>query len=90
MIEEIADGTTIGFRSFRFDGDERLRLEVHGDFRGTVQISTNLSGEQIISLPLDRPKKSVASGSLSLKGDYPIYLKFNGTGKATLTEIAFL
>ena len=26
----------------------------------------------------------------SLKGDYPLYLKFNGTGKATLTQIAFI
>lgn len=90
MIEEITNGTVIGFRSFRFNGDERLKLAVYGDFHGTVQISTDISGEQITSLQIDASKESAASGSLSLKGDYPIYLKFNGTGKATLTEIAFI
>lgn len=90
MIEEITNGTVIGFRSFRFNGDERLKLAVHGNFHGTVQIFTDISGEQITSLQIDASKESAASGSLSLKGDYPIYLKFNGTGKATLTEIAFI
>ena len=90
MIEEITNGTVIGFRSFRFNGDERLKLEVHGNFHGTVQISTDISGEQITSLQIDASKESAASGSLSLNGDYSIYIKFNGTGKATLTEIAFI
>ena len=90
MIEGITNGTLIGFRSFRFDGDERLRLEVHGNFHGKVQIFTDIGGEQIASFPIDVPKKSAAPESLSLKGDYSIYIKFNGTGKATLTEIAFI
>lgn len=86
VIEDITDGTVIGYRWFQFQGGEKLSLELTGDFHGTVQISTTLGGKPAAEMPA----VSGMAVSLCLSGEYPIYLTFHGTGNAVLQSIKFL
>lgn len=86
VIADIVDGTVIGYRWFRFQGGEKLSLELTGDFHGTVQVSTALSGKPAAEMPVVSGK----AVSLCLSGEYPIYLTFHGTGNAILHKIRFL
>ena len=85
VIADITDGTVIGYRWFRFQGEEMLSLELTGDFHGTVQVSTALRNKPTAEL-------SAVSGKevhLCLSGEYPIFLIFHGTGAAVLHHIRF-
>lgn len=85
VISDITDGTVIGYRWFRFQGEEMLGLELAGDFHGTVQVSTTLGGKPAAEM-LAVSGKTVP---LCLSGKHPIYLTFRGNGNAILQNIKF-
>ena len=66
VIKDITDGTLIGYRSFHFSGDERLRLNVEGDFNGNVEIYTDMTGEPVTRLVVNYIKNDIVSENLGL------------------------
>ena len=89
VIDDIEDGTTVGYRSFLFSGGERLALDMTGTFEGTVRIFTVHGGEAKAEIKIADPTQRAVSDPLDLNGTYPVYLTFCGHGTATLRWIDF-
>lgn len=87
-ISDIKDRTVIGYRSFHFDGGEKIQLEMTGDFRGEVQISVELYGKAAAKAAAGQ--KCEIQFPKSFAEDHPIYFTFRGTGTAQLHTIRFL
>lgn len=90
MIADIADGTTIGYRSFLFSGGERLFMELTGDFQGTIRIFIESGKEATGEVRVKALPETSVSEPLNLIGAYSIHLRFQGRGSATLLRIRFM
>lgn len=90
FIDEISDGTLIGFKYFEFSGAVSLSLVYKGSGSGTVKVCTELNGAAIAELAVSPSEdwKTVSAG-LSLDGVHPLYLVFGGEGLISLKEIGF-
>lgn len=90
FIDEISDGTLVGFRYFDFSGKESLSLVYRGSGSGTVRVCTELNGAPIAELAVS-PSESwtTVSAELALDGVRPLYLVFSGDGLISLREIGF-
>ena len=91
FIDEICDGTVIGFKYFEFSGTKTLSLVYKGGGSGTIKICTDMNGGALAELsvtPSDSWKTVSAEIPLT-NGVHPLYLLFSGGGLIALKEICF-
>ena len=92
-IANIADGTVIGYKTFRFDRTSELSVTVRGRALGKIMVFTDLKGACCMEIPV-----RIFNGDwmeLSGTGNIPsgvhdIYLVYEGGGWLDLAEIRFM
>ena len=91
FIDEISDGTLIGFKYFEFSGAGSLSLVYRGSGNGSFGVYTDMDSEAFEKIPITSSDDwKEASTQISLPdGVYPLYLKFVGEGTIALKEIIF-
>lgn len=88
FIADITDGTLIGYKYFRFEGNVRLTLTLRGEGEGRFEIYT---GEwQKASLVLQGHSDWIQEAAeIEAYGEYALYMRYTGSGRMQLKEIAF-
>ena len=89
FIEDISDGTMVGYKYFAFDGDVRLELTVRGEAQGTFYVYAG--EEQVAEIPVASSAEwRKTAAPICANGEKALYLKYEGKGNAALKEITFL
>lgn len=90
-ICEISEGTLIGYRYFRFESLSEMTVTYSGDCKGVFEVCTSPSGEPAAEIQLSPSAHwTEASAKLTLPdGDYPLFLRYKGTGTAALLTLSF-
>ena len=90
-ICEISEGTLIGYRYFRFESLSEMTVTYSGDCKGVFEVCTSPSGEPAAEIQLSPSAHwTEASAKLSLPdGDYPLFLRYKGTGTSALLTLSF-
>lgn len=89
FVGNIGNRTVAGYKYFALEGDRVMTIRLRGSFRGTVQVCTAFPGEPIATaavMPSADWKDHAIRFSVP-KGEYPLYLRFLGKGKAEMLEI---
>lgn len=87
-IDEISDGTLIGFKYFKFVGNSHISLTYQGNAEGYFEISQQENGPCLGTIQV-MPSKSWTNANATIHlndGIFPLYLTFRGTGKISLKE----
>jgi len=83
-VKNMQDGSTAGFKYFELRHLKKVSVEVRGEARGTMEISTAFGGPAIgsISICPDGIKWQEFEGEVSCKdGTAALYFTFRGTGR---------
>ena len=101
FIDEITDGTLIGFKYFDFKGSAKLTLTVRAKGDGYVTVSQSLDGEPLAKINIsknicgnDKECDSNKWSSLTAEVDFqagimPLYLRYYGENPISLKDIQF-
>ncbi len=91
FIAEIADGTLIGYKYFRFAGAENLRIRYRGDASGSIGIYTDPDAAPIGEIPVTASESwtDAEAPIRAENGDHALYLIYHGTGMMDLLSITF-
>ena len=90
FIAEIADGTLIGYKYFKFEGSTSLALTVRGNGKGVFEITDEtgkVMGTAEVS-PSDVWEKTACTIDAD-SGDHALFLTYKGSGETALMEICF-
>ena len=90
FIDEISDGTMIGFKYFEFSGAKSISVTYRGNGSGVLKIHTDTeksAAAEVNILPCE--KWNTVKAEISLSGVYPVYLIFHGEGNISLKDICF-
>lgn len=90
FIAEIADGTLIGYKYFKFEGKISLTLTVRGSGKGLFEI-TDETGKLLGTADVS-PSEEWEKTSCTIdadKGDHALFLTYKGSGETALMEIGF-
>lgn len=87
-ITGVADGTTIGYKYFAFNGPQKLTLRVRGTAQGRFLIKTD---DAIVAAVDVEPSDAWhdAGAAFTLDGVKPLYFYYEGTGRADLLSFRF-
>lgn len=91
FITEIADGTMIGYKYFRFTEGTTLTLTLRGTASGTLEVASSEDGTAACSISV-APSEDWCSVSAALPfpgGTHPLYLRYRGEGMLDLLQLAF-
>jgi hypothetical protein len=88
FIANMRDGTTAGFKYFKFDGISKLTVTVRGYAYGCFEVKTAWDGEELARIPIKSANFwTKVSADVSLPdGVYPLYFEFKGTGGISLAS----
>lgn len=88
FVGNIGKKTLIGYKYFALEGDMKLQLIQRGTFNGTVCVLTEADGNPVAEIPVTPAEvwRNFEARFTIRKGNYPIYLRFVGKGKADLLE----
>lgn len=88
FVGNIGSNTLIGYKHFALKENTALTASVRGDFTGTMEISTAADAAPIASIRLEPCTDWHKYGTVLpvSRGQYPLYFRFRGTGKAQLLE----
>ncbi len=93
-ITAIRDQTTVGYKYFSFEGKCTLALELRGQFAGTLTVSHDAAGTEVIgSAELGFREEAWAIRLIPLTpaaGKGALYLHFRGEGSLDLKTFSFL
>ena len=89
FIDEISDGTMIGFKYFEFSGISTISITYKGNGNGRIKAYTDLNGSAAAEICISPCKDwKEASADISIAdGVYPLYLVFSGEGNISLRDI---
>lgn len=89
FIDEISDGTMIGFKYFEFSGISTISIAYKGDGNGRVKVYTDPNGSAAAEIGISPCKdwKEVSAEISAADGVYPLYLVFSGEGNISLRDI---
>lgn len=90
-ITNIQQGTLIGFKHFRFDGESTLSITTRGAGQGSFLVSTDEEGREQAGRIFVTPSEhwEAAQTRLCLSGTHPLYLRYQGSQAVDLLEIQF-
>ena len=92
-ITGIKDGAVVGYKYFEFQGREQLLLELRGDFAGTITVSTDEVGEEVIGFveqSVEEKQWNLINIPLqTVAGRSALYLHFKGEGSLDLKNLIF-
>ncbi len=93
-ITDITGGTVLGYKYFEFSGASSMTMEIRGDFDGTVKISLDAEGKQVIGEADLSVHKADWTGTLipitDVNGKQAVYLTFAGNGNMDFKRFGFL
>ena len=93
FLNDIMDGTVLGYKYFEYKALDSLLMELRGDFRGEVQISTDAEGTQVLGqMPLQIHSDTwcLAEGKLAAwTGQAALFLRFTGEGRLQFRTFGF-
>ena len=91
LLAGLRNGVVVGFRSFSFEPDSRVWVELQGDFEGVVRVakSQGASCLCLIEVQASRTSREFLSQPTGLSGTSDIYLEFCGRGTCTMRRIGF-
>ena len=89
FIGNIGNHTTIGYKYFLLDGPTKLTLSIRGSFKGKAEVCTAFDGKPLAAVSLEPSAdwNRITTQFAVSQGTYPIYLRFQGKGKAELIEL---
>jgi len=90
-IADICDGTTIGFKYFRFENIKKLTITTRGYIRGTFEVKTSWDGESLGSIEVGYNNiwtKDSCEVSIP-DGVHALYFTFHGFGSGMLGTFCF-
>lgn len=92
FIDEIQDGTLIGFKYFDFQGTATFQVKVKAQSGGVIEVSQEMEGEPLAVLRIPQTEEwSPVTGEVPfVKGATPLYLRYHGEKEMALLEISFL
>lgn len=81
-IANMADGAWCGFKSFRFDGEHRIRVTVRGAARGTLAVSAGRKEAPFARIPIQASESWTEAEAAfpALRGVRPLYFTYQGEG----------
>jgi len=91
FVHDVDNGTIIGYKYFRFDGDTRLRVTIRGNATGILQVMMEENGAVLNEIPVNPSIdwKTVAMAGNLPAGLHPLYLRYRGKGKMDLLSLYF-
>ena len=93
FLTDIMDGTVLGYKYFEYAAPDTLLMELRGDFRGTVQISADAEGTQMLGqvpLQIHTDTWRLAEGPLApYTGRAALFLRFAGEGRLQFRTVGF-
>ena len=92
-ITLIKDETTVGYKYFAFKGSTNLLLELRGTFSGSIIISHDEAGDDVIgklTANVDTESWQILKTPVEAKtGCLPLYIHFKGKGSLDLKSLGF-
>ena len=91
FIDEISDGTLVGFKYFSFSGLSRISLTYRGEGKGSFIVHTDLKGSAVAEVALSPSQEwnEVSAECPIADGVHPVYLIFKGENTVSLKDISF-
>lgn len=90
-IDEIQDGTWIGYKYFDFQGTTTLQLKVKAKSNGVIEVYQNMEEPSLAALSITQGEEwNLVSKEIPFaKGVHPLYLRYTGEDEMALMEISF-
>lgn len=90
FIAEISDGTLIGYKYFKFNGNTALFLTIRGNGEGCFEIKDE-TGKVLGTVPVSSSEewKKISCPIDTDSGDHALFLTYKGNGETALMEIGF-
>ncbi len=90
FVKDVTHGTLLGYKFFSFRGATQIKITSRGS-GGRVLIMTEL-GKTVAEIQLSETKNWETSEAVTFyaKGDFPLYLRYQGKGKADLLDFTLL
>ncbi len=90
-VSSLVDNTILGYKYLKFKNLKGLGLEYRGTGKGRLEVSLSEFGPALGAFELmpSAEWKKISVSGLDLNGEYPLYLKYKGTGKIDLKSIDF-
>ena len=91
FIDEISDGTLIGFKYFDFKGNNKLTLTVDSKAEGEITVRNEPEGEVLGTFAVSKTNGfERLTAEVGFKdGKQALYLTFKGSGELRLLDISF-
>lgn len=92
-IKDIVNGTTVGFKYFDVKEATGLRIKTRAYFDGFFEVKTSIEGEVLGKIEGHNSnmwQTGECKFENKLSGVHALYLRYNGTGSASLKSIEFL
>lgn len=95
-IANMRDGSTAGFKYFRFDGPDVLKeisVSIRGTGSGNMEVRTDLNVAPIAEIPIMPSsdwKECAAPVTGKVTGDFPLYFTYRGSGAADFMSLTFI
>lgn len=91
-IANMRDGSVAGFKYFNLDTLEKISVKIQGKAKGTMLVAADKGFENILAEILVSETESIREyesecKDKSIKGTYPLYFKFKGTGTLKFHEL---
>lgn len=88
-IAYISENTTFGFRSFKFESDSIICLQVSGTANGILYVSDDQGEIGRIKVDIDCLSWSSIYMPCTLYGEHSLYFTYHGAGRFDLLNICF-
>ncbi len=90
-IDEISDGTLIGFKYFDFKNNKKLSLTVDSKAEGEISVSHEPDGEVLGTFNVSKTNgfEKISTDVGFKDGKQALYLRFKGSGELRLLDISF-
>ncbi|MGN0203677.1 MAG: family 43 glycosylhydrolase [Coprococcus sp.] len=94
VVSDVADGTTLGYKYFRFTAVNGILLEIRGKFSGRITVSSDENGQNIYGqhdVDMDREEWTILTVPVQIRqGVSALYFRFAGVGTFDLKNIGFI
>ena len=90
-VTSMQNGATIGFKTFMFEADKRIGLNILGYGEGSMEIRFELNGPVIASIPISGENVWTYRQAEEVlpKGLHDLYITFRGSGWSSVRDITF-
>lgn len=92
VIEDVSDGTVVGYKNFAFDGSVCIGVVLKGKFKGRLELYTDEKARPTASICINVDQESYKKFSfpeLKIYGDNEICLHFFGKGSLEFSSVFF-